>query len=378
MKFPFSLPFLSRKKKPAGSDPAMPVPETLDGPLPSAGEEQPGEAAVPGREMLSGRALRLVLFAAAGLVALAGAGAGGWWWRMTNRPEYAVEQLAQAFRDGDAAAFERRVDVDKVVDQLLAVQLRASVVQGAPPPDAHGTAQHRDALRQALLALPVGAPGEHRREDLLPPDFRVQMGAGVAAIAERAGDHALVVVPVKNEALEATFEMRVTLMDGKGGWRVSGLLDPEGQLAAHNAALERALAREHAAAVAEQNRIAERLAGLVRLEHTLVGIDTLSGARKFKALVVRVAGANQSDTVVGRVVVDCAVQDETGRVLRTLKLVRTGQLRPGEAFSESWLIDLDETEPKDVPLLNAKRLDGRARVRSVVLPDGEIIVAKGE
>jgi hypothetical protein len=396
MGFPFKLPFLSRKKKPAGGDLLIAAPESLDGASAKsptaksafksdpaaaahAGPSGDGGGSAPGRKKgLSKRTLRLVLFAAAGLVALGAVGGGGWWWYKTSRPEHAVEQLVLAFRNGDAAAFERRVDVDRVVDQLLAVQLRASGVQGASAPDARETAQLRDMLRQSLLALPVGAAGEHKREDLLPPDFREQVGAFVPAVAERADGKAMVVVPVKNEALETTFEMRVEMTDGKGGWKVSGLVDPDGQLAAHAAALERIRARERAAAAEENARIAERLAGLVRLDRTLVGIDTLSGGGNFKTLVVQVAGANQSDQTVGRVVMDCVVQDEAGRVLRTLKLVRNMQLRPGEAFAESWVIDLDEAEPKDVPLLNAERLTGRSTVRSVVLATGESIVVKGE
>ncbi len=398
MGFPFKLPFLSRKKKPAGGDLLIAAPESLDGASASAGSPKaksaprPGPASpasagpsgdgggsASGRKMgLSKRTLRLVLFAVAGLVALGSAGGGGWWWYKTSRPEYAVEQLVLAFRNGDAASFERRVDVDRVVDQLLAVQLRASGVQGISAPDARETAQLRDMLRQSLLALPVGAAGEHQREDLLPPDFREQAGAFVPAVAERTGDKAMVVVPVKNEALETTFEMRVEMTDGKGGWKVSGLVDPDGQLAAHAAALERIRARERAAAAEEDARIAERLAGLVRLDRTLVGTDTLSGGGNFKMLVVQVAGVNQSDQTVGRVVVDCVVRDEAGRVLRTLKLVRNTQLRPGEAFTESWVIDLDEAEPNDVPLLNAERLTGQSTVRSVVLATGESIVIKGE
>ncbi len=398
MGFPFKLSFLSRKKKPAGGDLLIAAPESLDGASASAGSpkaksaSRPGPASpasagpsgdgggsAPGRKMgLSKRTLRLVLFAVAGLVALGSAGGGGWWWYKTSRPEHAVEQLVLAFRNGDAAAFERRVDVDRVVDQLLAVQLRASGVQGTSAPDARETAQLRDMLRQSLLALPVGAAGEHKREDLLPPDFREQAGAFVPAVAERTGDKAMVVVPVKNEALETTFEMRVEMTDDKGGWKVSGLVDPDGQLAAHAAALERIRARERATAAEENARIAERLAGLVRLDRTLVGTDTMSGGGNFKMLVVQVAGANQSDQTVGRVVVDCVVRDEAGRVLRTLKLVRNTQLRPGEAFTESWVIDLDEAEPNDVPLLNAERLTGQSAVRSVVLATGESIVIKGE
>ncbi|NHZ46765.1 hypothetical protein FVW27_08990, partial [Desulfovibrio sp. XJ01] len=235
-----------------------------------------------------------------------------------------------------------------------------------------------DVLRQALLALPVGAAGERKREDLLPPDFREQVGAFAPVIAERNGDRAVVSVPVKNEALETTLDLRVEMIDGKDGWKVTGLVDPDGQLAAHAAALERIRARERAAAAEENARIAERLAGLVRLDRTLVGIDTLSGGRNFKTLVIQVTGANQSTQTLGRVVVDCAVRDEAGRVLRTLKLVRGMQIRPGEAFAESWVIDLDEAEPKDVPLLNAERLTGQSTVRSVVLATGESIVIKGE
>lgn len=395
MGFSFKLPFLSRKKKPAGGDLLIAAPESLDGPSASSASSGPkpaakpatpaalpavdgAEAAPPKKKGLSKRALRLALFAAAGLVVLGAAGGGGWWWYKTTSPEHAVEQLVLAFRNGDAAAFERRVDVDAVVDQLLAVQLRASGVKGASAPDARETAQLRDVLRQALLALPVGAAGERKREDLLPPDFREQVGASLPSIAQRAGDKAVVALPVKNEALETTFELRVQLTDGKGGWKVTGLADPDGQLAEHAAALERIRARERAAAAEENARIAERLAGLVRLDRTLVGVDTLSGGGNFKTLVVQVSGVNLGGQTLGRVVVDCTVQDEAGRVLRTLKLVRTSQLRPDEAFSESWVIDLDEGEPRDVPLLNAERLTGRSTVRSVVLSTGESIVIKGE
>lgn len=396
MGFSFKLPFLFRKKKPAGGDLLIAAPESLDdassaasskaaGAKPAAPAGAPasspagGSGAAPGKKKgLSRRTLRLVLYAVAGLVALGGAAGGAWWWVKTNSPETAVEQLVLAFRNGDAVAFERRVDLNRVVDQLMAVQLKASGVQGTSAPDARETAQLREVLRQALLALPAGAAGERKREDLLPPDFREQVGAFVPAIAERAGDRAVVSVPVKNEALETTFDLRVEMTDGKGGWKVTGLVDPDGQLAAHAAALERIRARERAAAAEENARIAERLAGLVRLDRTLVGIDTLSGGRNFKALVVQVTGANQSTQTLGRVVVDCAVRDEAGRVLRTLKLVRGMQIRPGEAFAESWVIDLDEAEPKDVPLLNAERLTGQSKVRSVVLSTGESIVIKGE
>lgn len=389
MGFSFKLPFLSRKKKPAGGDLLIAAPESLDGASASKPAAKPtppapptavdgAEAAPAKKKGLSKRTLRLVLFAAAGLVVLAAAGGGGWWWYKNSRPEHAVEQLVLAFRNGDAAAFERRVDVDRVVDQLLAVQLRASGVKGASAPDARETAQLRDVLRQGLLALPVGAAGERKREDLLPPDFREQVGASLPSIAERAGDNVMVTLPVKNEALETTFELRVLLTDGKGGWKVTGLADPDGQLAEHAAALERIRARERAAAESENARIAERLAGLVRLDRTLVGIDTLSGGGNFKTLVVQVSGVNLGGQTLGRVVVDCTVQDETGRALRTLKLVRTSQLRPDEAFSESWVIDLDEGEPRDVPLLNAERLIGRSTVRSVVLSTGESIIIKGE
>ncbi|MBG3875984.1 hypothetical protein FVW20_02820 [Desulfovibrio oxamicus] len=395
MGFSFKLPFLSRKKKSAGGDLLTAAPESLDGapsaaPGPatskaaapkgaSASPVADGPGAAPGkRKGLSKRTLRLVLYAVAGLVVLGGAAGGGWWWIKANSPETAVEQLALAFRNGDATAFERRVDLDRVVDQLMEVQLKASGVQGTATPDARETAQLRDVLRQALLALPVGAAGERKREDLLPPDFREQVGAFVPVIAERNGDRAVVSVPVKNEALETTFDLRVEMIDGKDGWKVTGLVDPDGQLAAHAAALERIRARERAAAAEENARIAERLAGLVRLDRTLVGIDTLSGGRNFKTLVIQVTGANQSTQTLGRVVVDCAVRDEAGRVLRTLKLVRGMQIRPGEAFAESWVIDLDEAEPKDVPLLNAERLTGQSTVRSVVLATGESIVIKGE
>nr|WP_116307387.1 hypothetical protein [Nitratidesulfovibrio sp. HK-II]GBO97441.1 hypothetical protein RVX_2480 [Nitratidesulfovibrio sp. HK-II] len=396
MGFSFKLPFLSRKKKPARGDLLIAAPESLDGAPSEASAGSPGAkpaastgASVlpatdgaenaPGKKKgLSRRTLQLALFAAAGLVVLGAAGGGGWWWYKTTSPEHAVEQLVLAFRNGDAAAFERRVDVDAVVDQLLAVQLRASGVKGASAPDARETGQLRDVLRQALLALPVGAAGERKREDLLPPDFREQVGASLPSIAQRAGDKAVAVLPVKNEALETTFELRVQLTDGKDGWKVTGLADPDGQLAEHAAALERIRARERAAAAEENARIAERLAGLVRLERTLVGVDTLSGGGNFKTLVVQVSGVNLGGQTLGRVVVDCTVQDEAGRVLRTLKLVRTSQLRPGEAFSESWVIDLDEGEPRDVPLLNAERLTGRSTVRSVVLSTGESIVIKGE
>ncbi|EGY25221.1 hypothetical protein DA2_2376 [Desulfovibrio sp. A2] len=396
MGFSFKLPFLSRKKKPARGDLLIAAPESLDGAPSEASAGSPGAkpaastgASVlpaadgaenpPGKKKgLSRRILRLALLAAAGLVVLGAAGGGGWWWYKTTSPEHAVEQLVLAFRNGDAAAFERRVDVDAVVDQLLAVQLRASGVKGASAPDARETGQLRDVLRQALLALPVGAAGERKREDLLPPDFREQVGASLPSIAQRAGDKAVAVLPVKNEALETTFELRVQLTDGKDGWKVTGLADPDGQLAEHAAALERIRARERAAAAEENARIAERLAGLVRLERTLVGVDTLSGGGNFKTLVVQVSGVNLGGQTLGRVVVDCTVQDEAGRVLRTLKLVRTSQLRPGEAFSESWVIDLDEGEPHDVPLLNAERLTGRSTVRSVVLSTGESIIIKGE
>lgn len=392
MGFSFKLPFLSRKKKPAGGDLLIAAPESLDGASASAAPKpaaKPGtlpatppvdgaEAAPAKKRGLSKRTLRLALFAAAGLVVLGAAGGGGWWWYKTTSPEHAVEQLVLAFRNGDAAAFERRVDVDAVVDQLLVVQLRASGVKGASAPDPRETAQLRDVLRQALLALPVGAAGERKREDLLPPDFREQVGASLPSIAQRAGDKAVVALPVKNEALETTFELRVQLTDGKDGWKVTGLADPDGQLAEHADALERIRARERAAAAEENARIAERLAGLVRLDRTLVGVDTLSGGGNFKTLVVQVSGVNLGGQTLGRVVVDCTVQDEAGRVLRTLKLVRTSQLRPAEAFSESWVIDLDEGEPRDVPLLNAERLTGRSTVRSVVLSTGESIVIKGE
>ena len=396
MGFSFKLPFLSRKKKPAGGDLLIAAPESLDGAPSDASAGSPGakpaastgasvlpavdgaEAAPAKKKGLSRRTLRLALFAAAGLVVLGAAGGGGWWWYKTTSPEHAVEQLVLAFRNGDAAAFERRVDVDAVVDQLLAVQLRASGVKGASAPDARETGQLRDVLRQALLALPVGAAGERKREDLLPTDFREQVGASLPSIAQRAGDKAVAALPVKNEALETTFELRVQLTDGKDGWKVTGLADPDGQLAEHAAALERIRARERAAAAEENARIAERLAGLVRLERTLVGVDTLSGGGNFKTLVVQVSGVNLGGQTLGRVVVDCTVQDEAGRVLRTLKLVRTSQLRPDEAFSESWVIDLDEGEPRDVPLLNAERLTGRSMVRSVVLSTGESIVIKGE
>lgn len=395
MGFSFKLPFLSRKKKPAGGDLLIAAPDSLDGAAAPAGSHgakpaapvsgAPATPSADGTDATSGkkkglskRALRIVLFAVAGLVVLGGAAGGGWWWVKTNSPETAVEQLVLAFRNGDAAAFERRVDLDRVVDQLLAVQLKASGVQGTSAPDARETAQLRDVLRQSLLALPVGAAGERKREDLLPPDFREQVGAFVPAIAERAGDKAEVVVPVKNEALETTLDLRVEMTNGKDGWKVTGLVDPGGQLAAHAAALERIRARERADAAEENARIAERLAGLVRLDRTLVGIDTLSGGRNFKALVVQVTGANQGAQTLGRVVVDCAIRDEAGRVLRTLKLVRGMQIRPGEAFAESWVIDLDEAEPKDVPLLNAERLTGQSTVRSVVLATGESIVIKGE
>ena len=396
MGFSFKLPFLSRKKKPARGDLLIAAPESLDGAPSEASAGSPGAkpAALTGASVLpaadgaenppgkkkglSRRTLRLALLAAAGLVVLGAAVGGGWWWYKTTSPEHAVEQLVLAFRNGDAAAFERRVDVDAVVDQLLAVQLRASGVKGASAPDARETGQLRDVLRQALLALPVGAAGERKREDLLPPDFREQVGASLPSIAQRAGDKAVAVLPVKNEALETTFELRVQLTDGKDGWKVTGLADPDGQLAEHAAALERIRARERAAAAEENARIAERLAGLVRLERTLVGVDTLSGGGNFKTLVVQVSGVNLGGQTLGRVVVDCTVQDEAGRVLRTLKLVRTSQLRPGEAFSESWVIDLDEGEPRDVPLLNAERLTGRSTVRSVVLSTGESIVIKGE
>ncbi|MDR3044063.1 MAG: hypothetical protein LBU75_07350 [Desulfovibrio sp.] len=396
MGFSFKLPFLSRKKKPAGGDLLITAPESLDGAtskttskasgakpaVPTGTPASPsadGAGATPGeRKGLSKRTLRMVLCVAAGLVVLGAAAGGGWWWVKANSPETAVEQLVLAFRNGDAAAFERRVDMDRLVNQLMAVQLKASGVQGTSAPDARETAQLREVLRQALLALPVGAAGERKREDLLPPDFREQVGAAIPPIAERAGDHVMVVVPVKNEALETTFDLRVQLIDGKGGWKVEGLVDPDGLLAAHAAALERIRARERATAAEENARIAERLAGLMRLDRTLVGIDTLSGGRNFKRLVVQVTGANQSDQTLGRVVVDCAVRDEAGRVLRTLKLVRGMQIRPGEAFAESWVIDLDEAEPKDVPLLNAERLTGQSTVRSVVLATGESIVIKSE
>lgn len=395
MGFSFKLPFLSRKKKPAGGDLLIAAPDSLDGAPASSSAGAPGpKSAAPGtpaspsadgaeaptgkKKGLSKRTLRIVLFSVAGLVVLGGAAGGAWWWIKANSPETAVEQLVLSFRNGDAAAFERRVDMDRVVNQLMAVQLKASGVQGMSAPDARETAQLREVLRQSLLALPVGSAGERKREDLLPPDFREQMGAAMPTIAERAGDHVMVVVPVKNEALETTFDLRVEMTDGKGGWKVTGLVDPDGQLAAHAAALERIRARERAAAADENARIAERLAGLVRLDRTLVGIDTLSGGRNFKTLVVQVTGANQSDQTLGRVVVDCAVRDEAGRVLRTLKLVRGMQIRPGEAFAESWVIDLDEAEPKDVPLLNAERLTGHSTVRSVVLATGESIVIKGE
>ncbi len=393
MGFSFKLPFLSRKKKPAGGDLLIAAPESLDGApasAPKAAAAAPASAssapapadggATPSgkKKGLSKRALRIVLCAVAGLVVLGAAGGGGWWWIKTHSPEHAVEQLVLAFRSGDAAAFERRVDVDKVVDQLMAVQLKASGVQGGSAPDARETAQLRDMLRQTLLALPVGTAGERKRENLLPPDFREQMGAAIPPVTERTGDKAVVAAPVKNEALETTFEMRVELTDGKDGWKVTGLVDPQGLLAAHEAALERIRAREREAAAEENARIAERLSGMVRLDRTLVGVDTLSGGRNFKALVIQVAGANQSGQTLGRVVVDCTVQDEAGRVLRTLKLVRGMQIRPGEAFVESWVIDLDEAEPKDVPLLNASRLTARSSVRSVVLATGESIVIKGE
>lgn len=395
MGFSFKLPFLSRKKKPVGGDLLIAAPDSLDGVPAGASVAGSGsKSAAPGtpaspsadgaeaptgkKKGLSKRTLRIVLFTVAGLVVLGGAAGGAWWWIKANSPETAVEQLVLSFRNGDAAAFERRVDMDRVVNQLMAVQLKASGVQGMSAPDARETAQLREVLRQSLLALPVGSAGERKREDLLPPDFREQMGAAMPTIAERAGDHVMVVVPVKNEALETTFDLRIEMTDGKGGWKVTGLVDPDGQLAAHAAALERIRARERAAAADENARIAERLAGLVRLDRTLVGIDTLSGGRNFKTLVVQVTGANQSAQTLGRVVVDCAVRDEAGRVLRTLKLVRGMQIRPGEAFAESWVIDLDEAEPKDVPLLNAERLTGHSTVRSVVLATGESIVIKGE
>lgn len=377
MRLPFKLPFLK------GKGPAPDSPDSLDGPVASAAR-QPSVAtaddkAAPVKKKGLPRKTLLLLAGGVGAVVLLGAlGGGGWWWYKTSRPEHAVEQLVLAFRTGDAKAFESRVDVDGLTDALLAFQLQASGARGLSAPDAAEKARLRDMLRQSLLALPAGAAGEQKREDILPPNFREQVGASAPAIEERGDGRVVVGMPVKNEMLETTFHLRVELRDGKGGWKVTGVVEPERFMAEHEAALERLRAKDRAAFEAENARIGEQLADMVRLDKTLVGIDRLSGSGNFRVLVVQVNGQNVGGQTLGRIVVDCAVLDEAGRELRTLKLVRSNQLLPGASFTESWVIDLDEAEPKDVPLLNAERLSARASMRSVVLSTGESIVIKGK
>lgn len=357
------------------------------------------------RGALASRKVRLALAGVCVLAAI-GAGVSAFLHQRSLTANYALNQLNEAIKTGNAPALERLVDVAALASGF------ANNLVAALPPDAENSSPqearaHYQHLVQAklLAALGLGEKGEGEKgkgegaktpahggtpgaparplDDpvfdilrepvvLLPANLVEQLRAHPFTMQTEDGDLAIITTTVEQPRLKLHVVLRLGMRRTANGWRVTELAGGEQIAREVMDAVQQLKTKANEAFAQENERINSLMNTYYHIESCKAVVFPPSGSGEVR-LRITLTGRNMSERDVVNSAAICTLTDSQNKKLAALRLENTREIKAEAAFEHAWFYTFETMYPEVKALLDADAVHCHAEAAAVSLGKGSLL-----